>query len=498
MAVKADRRLVVAIDQSTTSTKFNAFDIEGRTVALFLKEHTQITPKPGWLEHDPTEIIGNVRECIETGFEKLKSSGYSVEDVKAIGVTNQRETVVAWDRRTGAPYYNAVVWSDTRTREICERVTAKHGGDMNKFQAKTGLPINTYFSAFKIVWLIENVPAISANIDNVCFGTIDTWIVWNLTGGAVFATDVTNASRTFLIDLKTLQWDDELLNEFGIPRKCLPDIRSSAEDFGEVVEGALKGVHFMACLGDQQAASLGQGLFEVGDVKDTYGTGCFLLLNTGERLSFSKRGILSTVCYKIGQSPAVYAFEGAIECGGSSINWLRNKLHLFSSYDELNTIEERAPDNGGVYFLPAFNGLFSPYWRSDVTGKIAGLTFHSGKDHIVRALLESICYRNRDVIDAMEEDSGIQIKTIRVDGGVTTNPFIMSFQSNLLQKTLVKNDVQESTCLGAAFAAGIAAGIWKDTNEVATLIRRAKTYTPDASLKPRLDESYNQWKKLVF
>lgn len=484
-------RYVAAIDQGTTSTRFMIFDRSGRVVAVDQKEHRQIYPKPGWVEHDPIEIWTRTQEVMQGAVGKVKSNQSSV--ISAIGVTNQRETTVVWERGTGKPVYNAVVWQDTRTDEICNELARQGGQD--RLRAKTGLPLATYFSGPKIKWILDNVPGARQKAENgdLLFGNIDTWLIWNLTGKHV--TDVTNASRTLLMNLETLDWDEEILSLLGIPRAMLPEIRSSSEAYGEA-KGAWGGVPVAGDLGDQQAALFGQTCYSPGEAKNTYGTGCFMLMNTGEKPVPSKSGLLTTLGYKIGKQKAVYALEGSIAITGALVQWLRDNLGIIEKSSEVEALAETVEDNGGIYFVPAFSGLFAPYWRSDARGAIVGMTRYVNKGHIARAALEATAFQTREVLDAMEKDSGVTLKSLKVDGGMVFNELLMQFQADILNVPVIRPKVAETTALGAAYAAGLAVGFWKDFDELRANWGRDKEWSP------RMDEAvrekfYSGWKKAV-
>lgn len=484
-----------AIDQGTTSTRFIIFDGEGREIARAQKEHSQILPQPGWVEHDALEIINNTREVIA---EVCRHTKLSAKDFAAVGITNQRETVVAWNRRTGKPFGSAIVWQDTRTDKFLQKL--KTDGVENLVKAKAGLPLATYFSAAKMRWLLDNNAELkaAAQIGEAVFGTIDSWLVWNLTGGN-FVTDVTNASRTSLMNLETCEWDDELLKIFGINREFLPEILSSsdAENFGviEAVE-ELKGVIIGGCLGDQQAATVGQVCFSEGETKNTYGTGNFMLLNTGSRVPVSNAGLLSTACYKFENQPTIYGLEGSVAVTGSAIQWLRDQLGIINSASEVEALANTVSDNGGVYFVPAFSGLFAPFWRSDARGVIAGLSRHSNKGHIARAALEAICYQTKDVLEAMQKDTGIEIKSLKVDGGATVNATLMQMQADILGITVIRPKVIETTALGAAYAAGLAVGVWKNIGELKEHWQEDCRWNPVWTSAQR-EENFVRWHKAV-
>lgn len=490
------KKFVAAIDQGTTSTRFIIFDHEGNVVAVDQKEHEQIFPKPGWVEHDALEIWQRTQEVMDGALQKAAEK-YSItsEQIAAIGVTNQRETAVVWDKATGKPVYHAIVWQDTRTDSICNEL-AKTGGQ-DRLRAKTGLPLATYFSGPKIKWILDHVEGVRAKAESgqVLFGNIDTWLIWNLTGEHV--TDVTNASRTLLMNLNTLDWDDEILALLDIPRAMLPKIKSSSEVYGHVGEGhSLQGVPVAGDLGDQQAALFGQTCYSAGEAKNTYGTGCFMLLNTGEVPVQSKAGLLTTLGYKIGDQKAVYALEGSIAIAGALIQWLRDNLGLIQSSAEVEPLAGSVEDNGGVYFVPAFSGLYAPYWKSDARGVIAGMTRYVTKGHIARAALEATAYQTCEVLDAMEADSGVKLTALKVDGGMVFNELLMQFQADILNVPVVRPKVAETTALGAAYAAGLAVGFWKDYDELRANWGRDKEWTPmmDANVREGL---YSNWKKAV-
>jgi glycerol kinase len=495
-------KYIAAIDQGTTSTRFIIFDHEGNIVAVHQKEHEQIFSKPGWVEHDPLEIWERTQEVMVGGLQK---SGLQPEDIIAIGITNQRETTIVWDKVTGKPVYNAVVWQDTRTDVICNEL-AKSGGQ-DRLRKRTGLPLATYFSGPKIKWILDNVDGARAKAEkgDLLFGTVDSWIIWNLTGKHI--TDVTNASRTLLMNLHTLDWDDEILKLLDIPRTILPAIHSSSEIYGFVgaglapVQGTplwspFQGIPICGDLGDQQAALFGQTCFSAGEAKSTYGTGCFMLLNTGEQPVISKAGLLTTLGYKIGSQKAVYALEGSIAITGALIQWLRDNLGLIQSSAEVETLAASVADNGGIYFVPAFSGLFAPYWKSDARGAIVGMTGYVNKGHIARAALEATAYQTREVLDAMESDSGVKLKALKVDGGMVFNELLMQFQSDILDVPVVRPKVAETTALGAAYAAGLAVGYWKDYDELRSNWGKDKEWHPMMNVKLR-EGLYSGWKKAV-
>ncbi|HEB65994.1 MAG TPA: glycerol kinase [Chloroflexi bacterium] len=489
------KKYAAAVDQGTTSTRFMIFDHSGQVVGIHQKEHEQIYPKPGWVEHDPLEIWERTQEVIAGALEK---SGVKPEEIAAVGVTNQRETTVVWEKATGKPVYNAIVWQDTRTDKICNEL-AKDGGQ-DRFRPKVGLPLATYFSGPKIRWILDNVPGAreKAEKGEILFGNIDTWVIWNLTGGpngGVHVTDVSNASRTMLMNLETLDWDEEILGIMGVPRAMLPEIRPSSQVYGEAV-GALAGVPVAGDLGDQQAALFGQACYDVGEAKNTYGTGCFMLLNTGTKPVQSKNGLLTTLGYKIGDQPAVYALEGSIAITGALVQWLRDNLGMISKSAEVEDLAKTVEDNGGIYFVPAFSGLFAPYWRSDARGVIVGLTRYINKGHIARAALEATAYQTREVLDAMNADSGVDLKALKVDGGMVFNELLMQFQSDILGVPVIRPKVAETTSLGAAYAAGLAVGFWNNFDELRANWGKDKEWDPkmDADTRAKL---YKGWKKAV-
>ncbi|QKW36083.1 glycerol kinase GlpK [Actinomadura sp. NAK00032] len=491
---------VGALDQGTTSTRFMIFDHGGNEIARHQLEHEQILPRAGWVEHNPTEIWERTRAVVQSTLNKA-NLGHA--DLAAFGITNQRETTVVWNRRTGRPYYNAIVWQDTRTDRIASAL--ERDGRGTTIRHRAGLPPATYFSGGKIQWILENVDGVreAAEAGDAVFGNIDTWVLWNLTGGVnggVHVTDPTNASRTMLMDLETLDWDDELLSFFGVPRSMLPEIKPSSapEPYGMTrPDGPLGGeVPLTGILGDQQAATVGQVCFAVGEAKNTYGTGNFLLLNTGEELVRSKAGMLTTVCYKFGDHPTVYALEGSIAVTGSAVQWLRDQLGIISGAAQSESLARQVDDNGGVYFVPAFSGLFAPYWRSDARGAIVGLSRFNTNAHLARATLEAICYQSRDVVEAMRQDSGVSLDVLKVDGGVTANELCMQLQADILGVPVSRPVVAETTALGAAYAAGLAVGFWNTTDEL------RQNWNEDRRWHPTWDDDQRQtgyagWKKAV-
>ncbi|TDC09112.1 glycerol kinase [Nonomuraea longispora] len=491
---------VGAVDQGTTSTRFMIFDHDGGEVAKFQLEHEQILPRAGWVEHNPIEIRTRTAAVIQS---TLQRAGLQPTDLAAIGITNQRETTVVWNRRTGRPYYNAIVWQDTRTDRIAAALERDGRGQV--IRDRTGLHPDAYFSGGKIQWILENVDGVREAVDRgeAVFGTTDTWTLWNLTGGVdggVHATDVTNASRTMLMDLDTLDWDDELLSFFGIPRPMLPEIRPSSDPAAYGVTtpfGAAAGeVPITAILGDQQAATVGQVCFSPGEAKNTYGTGNFLLLNTGTERVRSQSGLLTTVAYKFGDQPAVFALEGSIAVTGSAVQWLRDQLHIITSAPQSETLARQVEDSGGMYFVPAFSGLFAPYWRADARGAIVGMSRYNTDAHLARATLEAICYQSRDVVEAMQHDSGVVLDVLRVDGGVTANDLCMQLQSDILGVPVSRPVVAETTALGAAYAAGLAVGFWQDTDELRAHWVEDRRWEPGWSEEQR-EKGFAGWKKAV-
>ncbi|SUA77059.1 Glycerol kinase [Nocardia otitidiscaviarum] len=460
------RRYVAAIDQGTTSSRCIVFDQRGSIVGVAQREHEQIFPQPGWVEHDAESIWRNTESVIA---EVLEKTGLSASDIAAAGVTNQRETTVVWDRGTGKPIHNAIVWQDTRTAAL---VGELGGGDgPNRYADRTGLPLSTYFAGPKLRWILDHVPGARERGENgeLCFGTIDSWVLWNLTGEHI--TDVTNASRTMLMDLRTLQWDPEICAEFGVPVAMLPTIRSSSEVYADITSGALRGVPVAGILGDQQAATFGQACLSPGEAKNTYGTGNFMLMNTGTTPVFSEHGLLTTVCYRLGAEPAVYALEGSIAVTGSLVQWLRDNLGLISTADDVEELARSVPDNGGVYIVPAFSGLFAPRWRPDARGVAVGLTRFANKGHFARAALEATAFQTREVLDAMRADAAaqrldVELVTLKVDGGMVVNDLLMQFQADIVDAPVVRPVVTETTALGAAYAAGLAVGYWASTDDI--------------------------------
>ncbi|WP_337845882.1 glycerol kinase GlpK [Thermus sp.] len=489
-----------ALDQGTTSTRFMVFDREGREVARHQLEHRQIYPRPGWVEHDPLEIWARAQEAIQGALARAR---VRPGELLAIGITNQRETTIVWDKNTGEPYHNAIVWQDTRTDAICEALKAEGAGEV--FRRKTGLPLSTYFSGPKLKWLLDYVPGAreAAARGDALFGTVDTWLIWWLTGGPKggrHVTDVTNASRTLLMDLETLDWDEELLSLLGIPRAMLPEIRPSSDPnlYGMTApEGPLgRAVPVAGALGDQQAALVGQACFQPGEAKNTYGTGCFLLLNTGKTPVESRRGLLTTVAYRFGEAPAVYALEGSIAIAGALVQWLRDNLDFFDFSHHIEDYARTVEDNGGVYIVPAFSGLFAPYWDPYARGVVVGLTRYATKGHLCRAALESVAYQTKDVLLAMEEEAGLPLSVLKVDGGMVKNELLMQFQADILGVPVVRPVVTETTALGAAYAAGLAVGYWRDLEELKANWQAERTFTPRMPAEERT-RLYAGWKRAV-
>jgi glycerol kinase len=490
------RRYVAAIDQGTTSSRCIVFDRQGRVVGIAQREHEQIFPRPGWVEHDPETIWRNTEFVLG---EVLKTTGLDAGDITAVGVTNQRETTVVWERATGKPIYNAIVWQDTRTDRLCTELGGESGA--TRYQDRTGLPLSTYFAGPKLRWILDHVEGAHdrAEAGELCFGTIDSWLLWNLTGEHI--TDVTNASRTMLMDLRTLQWDPEICAEFGVPQAMLPEIRSSSEVYADITAGPLAGIPVAGILGDQQAATFGQACLKPGEAKNTYGTGNFMLLNTGNTPVVSKHGLLTTVCYRLGDEDAVYALEGSIAVTGSLVQWFRDNLGIISAAEEIEPLARSVDDNGGAYIVPAFSGLFAPRWRPDARGVIAGLTRFVNKGHLARAVLESTAFQTREVVDAMRADAeseklGLELTTLKVDGGMVGNDLLMQFQSDILDVPVVRPVVNETTALGAAYAAGLAVGVWESTEEIRANWSADKTWQPSMSAEDR-DEQLAAWNKAV-
>ncbi len=496
-----------ALDQGTTSTRFMIFDHRGRAVASAQKEHEQIYPNPGWVEHDPLEIWRRTLEVID---EAAAQRGLRPKDLAAIGITNQRETTVVWNRHTGLPVYNALVWQDTRVAEAVAQLAREgsqnsgpHGGPhggKDRFRERTGLPLSTYFSGLKLAWILDHVKGARAEAErgDLLFGNMDSYLLWNLTGGVdagIHVTDVTNASRTQLMNISTLAWDDDMLATLNIPRMMLPEIRSSSEHYGDLARTSLAGVPLCGILGDQQAALVGQTCFRPGEVKNTYGTGCFLLMNTGEQKP-SRNGLLTTVAYKLGQSPAVYALEGSIAIAGALVQWVRDNLGLIDRSEHIEPLAQTVADNGGVFFVPAFSGLYAPHWNDSARGVLVGLTRYVNKGHIARAVLEATAFQTREVVEAMEQDAGIALTELRTDGGMVANDLLMQFQADILNREVLRPVTRETTALGAAYAAGLAAGYY---NSIADLV---ENWEVDRTWKPRMDPAvrdrlFRQWQKAV-
>lgn len=489
-------KYVAAIDQGTTSTRCIIFDRRGNIISVGQKEHQQIYPQPGWVEHNPEEIWKNTLEVIAGA--RINGS-IAASEIAAVGITNQRETTAVWNRRTGKPYYNALVWQDTRTGDLVNQFAREGGQD--RFRAQTGLPLATYFSGLKLKWLLDNVPGLREDAEKgeALFGTMDTFLIWHLTGGihgGTHVTDVTNASRTQLMNLQTLAWDPEMLAAFGIPRLMLPIIKSSSEVYGSVVLDVLPNVPISGALGDQHAALVGQTCFEPGQAKNTYGTGCFMLLNTGTEMKVSTQGLLTTIAYKFGNDPVNYALEGSVAIAGALVQWLRDNLGMIEKSSDVETLAKTVEDNGGAYFVPAFSGLYAPYWKADARGVIAGLTRYVTKAHIARAVLEATAYQTLDVMKAMEKDADIQLKSLRVDGGMVANETLMQFQADMLDVPVVCPAVTETTALGAAYAAGLAVGYWKNFDDLRLNWGVAQTWNPAMGSTQR-NTLYRGWLKAV-
>jgi glycerol kinase len=488
--------LLGAIDQGTTSTRFIVFDDTSRIVSMSQMEHAQIYPRPGWVEHDPLEIWRNTETVVANA---MRSAQLQPKDLAAIGITNQRETTVVWDRRSGAPLYNALVWQDTRVADAIPRFAADPGSEF--FRSRTGLPLSSYFSSLKIRWILEHVPDARrlAEAGDAFFGNIDTFLVWHLTGGphgGLHITDVTNASRTQLMNLRTLDWDPELLAAFDIPRAMLPSIRSSSEHYASTGVEAIRGVPIAGILGDQQAALVGQACFRPGEAKNTYGTGCFLLMNTGESAVQSRFGLLTTVAYRIGTARACYALEGSVAVTGALVQWLRDNLRMIDSSADIEALARSVPDNGGAYFVPAFSGLYAPHWNDRARGVIAGLTRFVTRGHLARAVLEATAFQTWEVLQAMEKDSGVSLEALRVDGGMTDNGLLMQFQADVVDRTVVRPAVKETTALGAAFAAGLAAGVFRDLDDLRARWAESSRWTPAMAVADR-ERMVREWQKAV-
>jgi glycerol kinase len=490
-------KYAAALDQGTTSTRCMIFNHSGEVVSVAQKEHEQIYPKPGWVEHDPKEIWARTQEVMD---EALDSANASADDISGLGITNQRETTVVWDRNTGEPVMNAIVWQDTRTDKLVDEL-ARDGGQ-NRFAEQVGLPLATYFSGPKVRWILDNVDGAQEKADagDLIFGNIDTWCIWNLTGGTdggLHITDPTNASRTMLMDLRKLAWDDGIAGTIGVPTGMLPEIKASSEVYGEVRSGGkFDGVKIAGDLGDQQAATFGQTCFDVGEAKNTYGTGNFLLLNTGTEAVTSKNGLLTTVGYKIGDNDAIYCLEGAIAITGALVQWLRDNLKMIKAAPEVEDLAKSVEDNGGCYIVPAFSGLFAPYWKSNARGVVAGLTRYVNAGHIARATLEATAYQSREVVEAMNQDSGVDLESLKVDGGMVGNDLLMQFQADLLGVPVIRPKVPETTSLGAAYAAGLATGMWNNEDELRENWIEDKRWEPQMDSSQR-DEYYKYWKRAV-
>jgi glycerol kinase len=496
MEEKPMNKYVLAIDQGTTSTRAIIFDHSGSVVSSGQLEHTQIFPRAGWVEHDPKEIWQNTREVIGHALGKANITRH---DIAAVGIANQRETTMVWDRTTGEPVYNAIVWQDTRTQGIVDRIAA---GDVGRFRERVGLPLATYFSGTKLAWMLENVEGVRARAEagQLAFGTTDSWLLWNLTGGVnggVHATDVTNASRTLFMDLATCSWDEQILDEFGVPVSMLPEIRSSSEVYGTIApESLLREVSVAGILGDQQAATFGQTAFNAGQSKNTYGTGNFLIVNTGEEIVHSSNGLLTTLAYRLGDAPPRYALEGSIAVTGSLIQWLRDNLGFVSDSSEIEALASSVDDNGGVYFVPAFSGLFAPYWRPDARGAILGLTRFANKGHIARAALEATAFQTNDVVGAANADVGVDLSELRVDGGMVGNSGLMQFQADILGVPVLRPVVAETTALGAAYAAGLAVGYWSGLDDLRANWQQGERWEPTMARDER-ERLLRNWKKAV-
>jgi len=488
-------KVIAALDQGTTSTRCILFNQSGDIISSCQKEHRQIFPQPGWVEHDPVEIWENSIFVIT---EALNNANLEHTDLAGLGITNQRETTVVWSKITGQPVYNAIVWQDARTDQICTKLAGEKGQD--RFRSKVGLPLATYFSGPKIVWILENVEGAREKALNgeLLFGTIDSWLVWNLTGAVEngrHITDVTNASRTMIMDLKTLAWDKDILKIFDIPEAILPEIRSSSELYG-TAKGSFSGMPIAGILGDQHAALFGQTCFDPGQAKNTYGTGCFLLLNSGEEPTFSEHGLLTTLGYKIGDAKPIYALEGSVAITGALVQWLRDNLEMIQESAEVEELAKQVEDNGGIYFVPAFSGLYAPYWQSNARGVIAGLTRFITKAHIARAVLEATAFQTKEVLEAMEKDTGIKLAALKVDGGMVNNELLMQFQADMLDVPVIRPTITETTALGAAYAAGLAVGVWKDQEDLRDYWQEDRVWTP-AMEETERDKQYKGWKKAV-
>jgi glycerol kinase len=489
-------KYAAALDQGTTSTRAMVFDHGGRVVSVAQKEHEQIYPKPGWVEHDAKEIWARSQEVLD---EALSQAGASTDDIAGLGITNQRETALVWDRNTGEPVHNALVWQDTRTDKLVDELSADGGQD--RFRAKVGLPLATYFSGPKVRWILDNVDGAreKAEAGDLIFGNMDTWLIWNLTGGTdggLHITDVTNASRTMLMDLDSLSWNEEIASTIGVPMSMLPEIHASSEVYGEVKSGAGAGISIAGDLGDQQAATFGQTCFSPGEAKNTYGTGNFMLINTGTELVHSKSGLLTTVGYKVGDNDAIYCLEGAIAITGALVQWLRDNLKMIKAAPEVEELAASVEDNGGLYIVPAFSGLFAPYWKSNARGVFAGLTRYVTAGHVARATLEATAFQSREIVEAMATDSGVTLDSLKVDGGMVHNDLLMQFQADLLGVPVIRPEVAETTALGAAYAAGLATGFWNSEDDLRENWAEDKRWEPKMDADKR-DEYYRYWKKAV-
>lgn len=489
---------VAAIDQGTTSTRCMIFNHAGQSIAIDQLEHEQIMPNPGWVEHDPLEIWEKTKTVIAGALHK---ANIVADDIAAVGITNQRETTVVWDKNTGQPYHNAVVWMDTRNDKVVADLAADGGQD--RFRPQVGLPLATYFSGLKVKWLLDNVAGLreAAERGDAIFGNIDSWLIWNLTGGVnggQHVTDVTNASRTMLMNLDSLSWNADIAAIMGLPMSMLPAIKSSSEVYGHTLaDGPFGGVIPVAGdLGDQQAATVGQTCFSAGEAKNTYGTGCFMILNTGEEIVPSNNGLLTTMCYKFGDQPAMYALEGSIAIAGALVQWLRDNLKLIDNASEVESLAQTVTDNGGIYFVPAFSGLYAPYWQDSARGVIAGMTRYVNRGHFARATLESTAYQTREVLDAMNADSGVDLTSLKVDGGMVFNDLLMQFQADVLGVPVIRPKIAETTALGAAYAAGLAVGFWQNTDEMRANWGVDHTWQPSADDTART-KNYHLWKKAV-
>ncbi|ORZ19600.1 hypothetical protein BCR42DRAFT_410088 [Absidia repens] len=495
-------KLVGAIDQGTTSTRFVIFDEQGTLVTHHQMELEQHSPQPGWMEHDPYDILDSVRTCMLHAIHKLEGLGYTTRDLTSVGITNQRETTIVWDKLTGQPLHPAILWSDARTLETVQQLTKKANDNTHILEPICGLPLTTYFTAVKLRWLLDNVPVVAQAQEQgrLCFGTMDTWLIYNLTGGAengIMVTDVTNASRTMLMNIHTLEWSPEALSFFGLDQVQLPKIVSSSQIYGELSDGPLAGIPIAGCLGDQQSALVGQKCFSAGDAKNTYGTGCFMLFNTGDQPVVSTNGLLSTVAYQFGDNSPAYALEGSVAVAGSSINWLRDNLRVIQNTHQLNELAAQVDDSAGTYFVTAFAGLFAPYWNDSARGTLCGLTQFTRLEHICRATLESVCFQSKAILDAMNKDSGKPLRSLKVDGGMSNSDLCMQIQANLLGISVERPLMRESTALGAAIAAGLAIGVWKNMEDLESVNNQGKTTFENAISSEKRDTMYDGWMKAV-